>query len=826
MKRTLTLISFLFFLNAGITAQEICPAENIAVLGGDGQNIVMWDEPLNPFTILLTIEVVTDVWQGETSWDLVNMDTGELVASIAEGDLTEANTSYTWDFDIPHGNYSFTIYDSFGDGIYAPGGFALSLDGETIFSNIGDGWTGTELTIEFNTTEGRFMATINSFVDPIPIDKTFVYDLEWQAGMALTGPILLESGSFNVSRDVPEECGTFTHYAVYSGDGTELGTTTEVEYTHEGLTNGTEYCYYVTVVYEEGTSDPTEQVCGTPADWVAEAPSNLMSFPGDEEMVLVWQAPGGGGGGTQGDVIDNPFVVTGIPFEATGTTEGFNDDYDEVCPYTGSTSNDVVYMFATSGGTYDFSLCESGYDTKIYIYDINQVNIACNDDACNNSAGDPYRSLLENVTLDPGLYYVIVDGYGGNNGEYQLLIDFSGNRSYNYDTTEKDPDEGDSDSRTEYDFLGYNIYVGDAVVNSDIVEYSTYTVTGLSNEETYTFGVVAVYEGDPNYESEMITVTDSPVYLFGDITGTIVDPNGDPIDSVALSSEGVTDTTGTDGTYTLWNLSVGVHTVQARRPGFYTAYADVDVAAQAEPSVQDFVLSPDMPNPVALTATPGDEEVHLLWREPGGVAYYDMAYYDDVFEAQIGCGGGCQFAVRFTPPNYPAYLQGLVLSFQGDAAAVAGSVDAYLDPNGDVAGPVGDPINLVPVADLSAPGAELVQYAFDVSGANLEVGSGDIYIVINEANSGFLGIANDIEPQSPEYYDRNWVSLGAEWGTIFDVVAGDPSLTGDFGILASFLGAPGRGSYAMTAAGDVIEDLQVQSGALATYNVSGVVQES
>ena len=76
MKRTLTLISFLFFLNAEITAQEICPAENISVLGGDGQNIVMWDEPLNPFTVLLTIEVVTDVWQGKlpgTWWTWVRV---------------------------------------------------------------------------------------------------------------------------------------------------------------------------------------------------------------------------------------------------------------------------------------------------------------------------------------------------------------------------------------------------------------------------------------------------------------------------------------------------------------------------------------------------------------------------------------------------------------------------------------------------------------------------------------------------------------------------------------------------------------------------------
>ena len=48
-------------------------------------------------------------------------------------------------------------------------------------------------------------------------------------------------------------------------------------------------------------------------------------------MLLVWQSPGGGGGGdgTQGDKIENPFVVTGLPFSTTGTTVGFTDDYDE-----------------------------------------------------------------------------------------------------------------------------------------------------------------------------------------------------------------------------------------------------------------------------------------------------------------------------------------------------------------------------------------------------------------------------------------------------------------------------------------------------------------
>ena len=74
----------------------------------------------------------------------------------------------------------------------------------------------------------------------------------------------------------------------------------------------------------------------------------------------------------------------------------------------------------------------------------------------------------------------------------------------------------------------------------------------------------------------------------------------------------------------------------------------------------------------------------------------------------------------------------MVLSFQGGGSAVAGSVDIYLDPSGSVGGPVGDPINLVPSADFSAPD-EMVQYQFDVSGAGVEVSSGDIYIVVNEA---------------------------------------------------------------------------------------------
>ena len=60
-----------------------------------------------------------------------------------------------------------------------------------------------------------------------------------------------------------------------------------------------------------------------------------------------------------------------LPFSDEGTTIGFEDDYDEVCPYSGSLSPDVVYMMTSSGATYDFSLCtNTAYDSKIYILDM------------------------------------------------------------------------------------------------------------------------------------------------------------------------------------------------------------------------------------------------------------------------------------------------------------------------------------------------------------------------------------------------------------------------------------------------------------------------
>ncbi len=126
-----------------------------------------------------------------------------------------------------------------------------------------------------------------------------------------------------------------------------------------------------------------------------------------------------------GDIIANATVIPGLPYDDSGTTVGFNDDYDEICPYSGATAPDVVYTYvATSTQPVNIDLCGSSYDTKLYVYDGGQNLIACNDDFYFGAPCGTYVSKLENVPLVYGTtYYIIIDGYGAASGTYHLAIE-------------------------------------------------------------------------------------------------------------------------------------------------------------------------------------------------------------------------------------------------------------------------------------------------------------------------------------------------------------------------------------------------------------------
>jgi len=100
-----------------------------------------------------------------------------------------------------------------------------------------------------------------------------------------------------------------------------------------------------------------------------------------------------------GDTIDDATVVAAIPYDNTGTTAGYTDDYDEVCPYNTPGSPDVVYTYTPAGDIeVNIDLLGSTYDTKLYVYDADLNLVACNDDFYSD-----YVSKLEYVPLLGGM---------------------------------------------------------------------------------------------------------------------------------------------------------------------------------------------------------------------------------------------------------------------------------------------------------------------------------------------------------------------------------------------------------------------------------------
>jgi hypothetical protein len=133
---------------------------------------------------------------------------------------------------------------------------------------------------------------------------------------------------------------------------------------------------------------------------------------------------------TLGDIIEEPFILPVVPNlgtgQATGTTDGFVDDYNEVCPFSPTGAPDVVYMYTPiESRNVSFTLCASSYDTKLYIYEDTYTSglpYACNDD--DNVNCTLYQSSIWNLNLLAGhVYYIVIDGYDAySHGDYVMDV--------------------------------------------------------------------------------------------------------------------------------------------------------------------------------------------------------------------------------------------------------------------------------------------------------------------------------------------------------------------------------------------------------------------
>lgn len=280
------------------------PHNLIAISGLDGEVPLSWDPPVGPIppTIPFTIEIFTDDWPSETSWDLVHVDADTVVGSIIAGDLTSTGTLYTWDFELASGGYMFTIYDTYGDGIccaYGEGYYSLILNGNEIAS--GGEFAASE-SVTFNTNDGRYNIVQYNYVTQLQSDKEINTHIT-RKDFTINIPIFLERGLFETSylndvninvreneRNVP-----VTGYNLYrSTDGVTYDMiasvgSDELTYTDDDVMNGTNYYYYVAADYSpDGTeSGPSNIADATPVEWVELTLSNGEALSGTTDTLEI-----------------------------------------------------------------------------------------------------------------------------------------------------------------------------------------------------------------------------------------------------------------------------------------------------------------------------------------------------------------------------------------------------------------------------------------------------------------------------------------------------------------------------------------------------------
>lgn len=190
-------------------------------------------------------------------------------------------------------------------------------------------------------------------------------------------------------------------------------------------------------------------------------------------------------GRVEGETIETPFVITNLPFGDYVNTCPFLDDYDESCPYTGSTSPDAVYRYDAIHDSYvEIALCASDYDTKVYVYENEYTPdspYACNDDypGCGPMG---YRSMLYADFYSGNTYYVVVDGYGGDCGNADLYL-------WEYFDCTWCPDDGIVETEPECIEPGNDVHNGGC--NSDP---PVFQVVDPSDDHIFICGTSGTYE--------------------------------------------------------------------------------------------------------------------------------------------------------------------------------------------------------------------------------------------------------------------------------------------------------------------------------------------
>ncbi len=299
-------------IQAAIDLYGAGSAEEIAVT--DAWHAVGVGAPYGPPTCYdgtIDFTLVLDNYASETSWDLKN-SSGTTLYSGSGYSTNNATINET--FNLADGNYTFTIYDSYGDGIccsYGNGSYTLMSGGSTVASGGA-----------FGSSESVSICVQNAGGG------------DTQAPTAPTG--LASSNTTDVSTDISWAASSdnvgVTGYNVYL-NGSNIGTVAGTSATINGLVASTTYSIYVTA----------EDAAGNESS--ASAAINVTTT-------------GGGGGGCQTTVLSDD------SFE--GGWDGWADGGSDCARYSGSRSYDGSFSIRLRDNTSSSVMTSPAHDVSCY----------------------------------------------------------------------------------------------------------------------------------------------------------------------------------------------------------------------------------------------------------------------------------------------------------------------------------------------------------------------------------------------------------------------------------------------------------------------------